>query len=96
VVTRCDGNIVGYCVAFVRPHLKNFGLLAAWKDMIYVAPTFRGYGIAAMMMDKAVDECRARGAQLMFAQDKVRRGNLDNLLTNRGFRPYQTQYVKVL
>jgi GNAT superfamily N-acetyltransferase len=90
------GKIVGYCTAFVRPHLRNFGLVASWKDMLFVVPEWRGTGMADVLLDKCIEECRRRGAQLMFAQDKIVTNNMRRLLMERGFKDYQVQYFKVL
>ncbi|MDE6527902.1 MAG: GNAT family N-acetyltransferase [Muribaculaceae bacterium] len=64
-VCELDGEIAGYCYAH------------AWKDRaaysktlettVYIAEKFQGRGIGTALISQLIDECRARGVEVLVA-----------------------------
>lgn len=55
---------VGHAVVTLRPTVYTEGPLAT-LDELYVRPARRGQGIGTLLLDRAIDEVRARGGEEM-------------------------------
>ena len=71
VTARVDGDLAGYYVSFVRPHLHYKATLCAFVDLYYVKPMYRKGYLGLMLFRKAERFLRARGVQKLFSGTKV-------------------------
>ena len=71
VTARLEGNIVGYFVSFIRPHLHYQSTLCAYADIYYVAPEYRNHALGLRLFMAAEAILKARGVQKLFASHKV-------------------------
>ncbi|MFE6996402.1 GNAT family N-acetyltransferase [Microbacterium sp. NPDC057659] len=62
LLARHAGELVGYAVVALRPAIYNEGGQVATLDELYVRPEHRAQGIGALLLDRAVQESRARDA----------------------------------
>lgn len=72
VVARFDGEIVGYHVSLIRPHLHYQGSLTAYTDAFYLHPDHRK-GFNGLNLFKAVEKTlKDRGVERIIAMTKVK------------------------
>ncbi|REJ06482.1 GNAT family N-acetyltransferase [Microbacterium bovistercoris] len=62
LLAKDAGEVVGYAVVALRPAIYNEGGRVATLDELYVRPSRRSRGIGALLLDRAVQESRARDA----------------------------------
>ena len=71
VVARERGEIVGYHISIVRPHLHYRRSLSAFTDVYFLRASHR-QGMTGVRLIKAAEESlRARGVQKMFTGTKL-------------------------
>jgi len=71
VVARESGEIVGYHISIIRPHLHYKGSLSAFTDVYYLAPDQRR-GLAGVKLFREVEKTlKARGVEKLFSGTKV-------------------------
>lgn len=70
VVARNEGNVVGYYISFIRPHLHYRTTLHAFTDVYYVLPDFRKGFCGIRLIEATMAHWRARGVKKAFAATK--------------------------
>jgi hypothetical protein len=71
VTARVDGDLAGYFISFIRPHLHYASTLCAYVDVYYVKPGYRVGYLALRLFRAAEAFLQARGVQKVFAGTKV-------------------------
>lgn len=93
VTARVDGDLAGYFISFIRPHLHYKSTLCAYVDVYYVKPGYRQGYLALRLFQAAEAVLRARGAKKVFAGTKVYK-HMGRLLMRRGWVPTEALYTK--
>lgn len=90
-----DGNLVGYHLSFLKPHLHYRTSLTAYVDIFYMHPDYRK-GMTAVKMFRAVEEeMRKIGVQKIYTGAKVH-FDLSPLFKRLGYRHIENVYSKLL
>jgi len=74
-VVERDGLVVGTMQLSFIPGVSRLGSWRGQIEAVRIAATERGSGLGQMMMEWAIDQCRARGCSLVqLTSDKTRDG----------------------
>lgn len=95
VTARYQGEVVGYHLSFVHPHLHYKSSLTAFTDAFYVKPEFRTGMTGYKLLRFALDSLRARKVQKMYVATTLQR-DIGCLLDRLGFTEVERMYAKVL
>lgn len=68
---RVDGELAGYFISFLRPHLHYQSTLCAYVDVYYVKPEYRRGFLPVRLFRAAEQYLQAAGVQKIFAGTKV-------------------------
>lgn len=95
VVGREDGEVVGYWVGFVRPHLHYADSLTAYTDVYFVDPAYRRPRVAWRLFKAVEKELKRRGVQKVFTATKL---HLDHsrLFASLGYTETERLFTKML
>lgn len=96
VVARDLSHIVGYYMAFVGPCPHYSATLRATSDNMRVSPPYRAKGLGLMLLAKAEDELKRRGAQIWHSGSRVGEHyeSMNKLLAKAGFMPADLYHAK--
>jgi len=95
VTVRDGGNIVGYYISFVSPHMHYQDHLYAMNDIMYVDPSCRGGTIAFKMMKFAEKELKDIGVSVMMLHMKTAH-RFDRLCEAVGMSRVEVNYAKYI
>jgi L-amino acid N-acyltransferase YncA len=70
VVGRHEGEVIGYYISFVKPHLHYRSTLHAFTDVYYVVPAFRKGRTGIRLIEAAMAEWKRRGVKKAFTATK--------------------------
>lgn len=90
---RQDGELIGYAVFIVNPHLHYKTTLWAMNDVLYVAEGRRGYRAGSKLLRYAEADLRANGVKVMglHIKDLHNWGSLAKIL---GFERVESTWLK--
>lgn len=95
VVARERGEIVGYHISIVRPHLHYRRSLSAFTDVYFLRPSHRE-GMTGVRLIKAAEaSLRARGVQKMFTGTKLHL-DMGPIFERLGWTETERLYTKVI
>lgn len=94
VVARSLGKMVGYHVAFVRPHLHYRSTLSALVDIYFISPECRG-GSGIKLFRFVEASLKQRGVKKIFTACKLHK-DISGLLTHLGYTEHERLYTKVI
>ena len=60
-----DGNVIGYFISFVQPHIHYASTTFAMNDVLYVKPDMRHTGLALKMFKWAEEDLKGLGVDVM-------------------------------
>jgi GNAT superfamily N-acetyltransferase len=93
VTVRNDGQLVGYHVSLVRPHLHYKSSLTAYVDMYFLHPDYRG-GMAGYKMFKFVEKVlKDRGVDRIYSGTKLHK-DMGKLFERLGYNETERLFVK--
>jgi N-acetylglutamate synthase-like GNAT family acetyltransferase len=95
VTVRREGELIGYHVAIVTPHLHYASTLHGITDVFWIAPECR-HGVTALRMFQRVErELKALGVRKLFTATKL---HLDqgSLFEHMGYRAVERLYSKLI
>lgn len=93
LTARNDGELVGYYVGIVKPHLHYKSSLTAYNDIIYIKPQYR-QGMTGVRLFKEVERTlKERGVQRMYMNTKEHL-NFGVILERLGYKKAETIYTK--
>lgn len=98
IACRCDGAMVGYYLAVIRPHILSRQSLTSFQIGFYLHPQHRSGGRAMHMLDMATHCARLLGVNRMYgsANLEYQGGRVGRLLELAGYRPIETVFSKIL
>lgn len=90
---RRDGELIGYAVFIVNPHLHYQSTRWAMNDVLYVAPGSRGYRAGSKLLKHVESVLRADGVKVMglHIKDSLNWGPLARLL---GYERVESSWQK--
>lgn len=95
LTVRQDGNMVGYYVSIVAPHLHYQKSLTSYSDIFYLLPEFR-VGLTGFRMLQAHEKImKGKGVQKIFAMEKLDHP-IAGLWKRLGYRHIENVYSKVI
>lgn len=95
VTARRGGQLIGYHVAIVSPHLHYASTLHGITDVYWIAPEHRVGRTALRLFQTVERELKARGVRKLFTATKL---HLDQgpLFEFLGYRPVERLYAKLI
>lgn len=90
-----DGEIVGYSINFIGPHLHYSGLRYAHNDALFVRPDLRGSRLGIRLMRETERRAAQKGARLMMWHAKPDSA-LERILPRMGYVVEETAFCKEL
>lgn len=85
VVLVRDGQIAGYLQITFIPGLSRGGMWRGLVEAVRIARDRRGNGLGEMLMQFAIDQCRARGCKLVQLTTDKSRGDAHRFYERLGF-----------
>ncbi|HTN66402.1 MAG TPA: GNAT family N-acetyltransferase [Burkholderiaceae bacterium] len=95
LTARQDGDLIGYFVGIVRPHLHYRTSLTAFNDVLYIAPQHRRGRTALRFFTAIADGLRERGVQKLYINTKMHM-DFGPLLEFLRYRKTETIYTLLL
>ncbi len=90
-----DGEMVGYMVVVVRPHLHYRRTKVAIDDLHYLAPEYRGAGWGKKMISFAEQQAAKKGAKVFSMRCKAE-SNHGYIFESLGYKLTDLVYLKDL
>ena len=94
-VLREAGEMIGYFIGFIEPHLHYKTCLTCTMDIFYVNPDKRQQGAGILLFEEVEKELRRRGVQRWFMGSKLHK-DTSYLFEKIGAKPVETYYSKWL
>lgn len=95
VTVRDGGDMVGYHVTIVRPHLHYRSSLTGYVDMYFVHPDYRKGRTGIGLFKYAEQTLRERGCQRIYTGTKLHK-DMGKLLEYMGHKETERLYVKYI
>lgn len=93
---RIDGELIGYALYWVRPHMHYKTTLCAVSDLFWIAPEHRNFGVGSGMFAFIEDELKRRGVKIVHTTFKTAHPAAGKLLEMRGHTLVEYAYSKKL
>ena len=71
VTVRKDGEIIGYHISIVKPHLHYKESLSGFTDVFFVHPEHRRGRVGLRMFEEVEKTLKARGVEKLFGATKL-------------------------
>lgn len=95
MVCRVDGNLAGYHICFVRPHLHYKNSLSAITDIFFIHPDHRQGRIGVQLFKESEKSLRERGVQKIYLGCKISK-DLTPLFERLGYAKIEYVFAKVI
>jgi GNAT superfamily N-acetyltransferase len=95
VTARAAGQIVGYHISIVRPHLHYVNDLHGFTDVYYIMPEHRQGWVGVKLFKTVERTLKARGVKKIFTGTKLHL-DMGRLFERLGFHETERLYTKVL
>lgn len=95
IAAYLDGEVVGYSVNFLTPHMHYSGLFCCYNDLLFVTKKYRNNSIGGRVIAVTEKMAKERGAQVMFWHAKENTP-LSELLPYRGCKLQELVFSKEL
>lgn len=92
---RMNGDLIGYCVFFVRHNMRYFDSLQALQDVLFLLPEYRGKSAGVRLIKFCEDRLRQEGCQVVYQHTKAA-SNVGKLLERLGYEHIDNVYGKRL
>lgn len=95
ITCRCDGELIGYIVFIVQPHLHYKSCMTAFEDIYYVKKEYRKGRVGIRLFQYAESVLKQRGVKRIIMHTKI---HLDNsrLFEYLGYKHTDKLYTKLL
>jgi len=95
ITCRADGELIGYIIFFVSPHLHYKSCVTATEDIYFVRKEYRKGRIGIRLFQYAEDALKRRGVQRIVVNTKI---HLDNsrLFEYLGYKITDKVFTKML
>jgi L-amino acid N-acyltransferase YncA len=95
LAARSEGELVGYHIAVISPHLHYKGTLHGITDVYYLKPGFR-QGFTGIKMFKAVnEEMKRRGVVKLITGTKLHH-DMGRIFERLGYRETERVFTKIV
>ena len=95
VTVRCDGALVGYHIAFVRPHIHYRSSLTAYSDVYYIDPAHRKGRAGVKLFTETEKFLRQRGVERMYTGTKMSK-DMAAIFERLGWKEVERQFSKYI
>ena len=95
VTARLDGELIGYLVTFVVPHLHHMNTRWASSDIFYIKPKYRNTAVAAKLIHMTENLLRDKGVKMLSLHMKAH-VPFDKLAEGCGFDKFEITYSKYI
>lgn len=95
VTARSAGQIIGYHISIVRPHLHYRTSLSAFTDVYYIHPDHRKGMVGVKLFKEVEKTLKQRGVQKMFTGTKLSL-DMGRLFEHLGWKETERLYTKVI
>lgn len=95
LTVRRDGEIVGYHISIVRPHIRYRTTLVAITDVYYVRPDARRGMVGVNIFREAEKALVQRGVRKLFTGTK-KSLDMSPILERLGYREAETVHTKII
>ena len=95
VTARLAGELIGYLVTFVVPHLHHMNTRWASSDVFYIKPEHRNTPIAAKLIHLTEEILRKEGVKMLSLHMKAE-VPFDKLAEGCGFNRFEITYAKYI
>lgn len=85
LVLQQDDGVVGYLQLSFIPGLSRRGMLRGHIEAVRIAGDRRGQGLGTILLNHAIDECRARGCGLVQLTSDKKRADARRFYERAGF-----------
>jgi len=89
------GDIVGYLIYIVAPHLHYKSSTTAMSDVLFLAPEYRRGTLGLKLLSRAEDRLCERGVQRVIQNVKLH-NDWGAILERMGYAPIERIYSKML
>jgi GNAT superfamily N-acetyltransferase len=93
LVARDSGKLIGYCVAFVNPHLHYKKSLTAYTDVYYIDPEYRKGSVGVKLFQEYEKTLKQRGVQRMYTGTKKHK-DIGKVFEYLGWHETERLYAK--
>ncbi len=95
VVARQEGEMIGYHISFVKPHLHYLDSLTAISDIYFLHPEHRKGRVGIQLFKEVEKSWKARGVQKAYTGCKVTK-DMGPIFERLGWKFIEKIYAKVL
>lgn len=95
ITCRADGELIGYVVFFIRPHMHYKDCITAYEDIYFVKKEWRKGRVGIRLFKYAEQVLKERGINRIIINTKV---HLDNssLFEYLGYKHIEKMYSKLI
>lgn len=94
-VVRDKGELIGYFIGFIKPHLHYSTCLTCTMDIFYIHPDYRGNRTGLKLFQFVEKQLKKRGVQRWFVGSKLHK-DCSSLFEYLKFNPVEKYYSKWL
>jgi predicted acetyltransferase len=95
VTAREDGELIGYCICMIKPHIHYMDSLTAFNDIFYIKPHKR-LGMTGIKLFKKTEEIlKQYGVQKIFMNVK-RSHDIGAIFERLGYKESERIYTKII
>ena len=95
IVCRCDGELIGYIIFFIQPHLHYMSCITAFEDLYYVKKEHRKGRTGIKLFQFAEQVLRDAGVKRIIMHTKIHMDN-SRLFEYLGYKHTDKLFTKLL
>jgi GNAT superfamily N-acetyltransferase len=95
ITCRSDGNLIGYAIFIVQPHLHYMSCKTAFEDLYFVKKEFRQGRIGIRLFQYAEDVLKKAGVNRIIMHTKIHSDN-SRLFEYLGYKHTDKLFTKIL
>jgi GNAT superfamily N-acetyltransferase len=93
---RDDGDLIGYFICFVSPHIHYKSTIYAFNDIMYVKPSYRGSTVGYRLIKNAMTDLKENCAVDMLVIHMKVEHEFRKLLNHLGFALAEENWQRLL
>ena len=95
ITVRADGEMIGYAVFFIRPHMHYSTCKTAFEDLYYIRPDYRKGRVGIRLFKYAEDVLKSIGVNRIIMHTKIHMDN-SKLFEYLGYKWTDKLFTKIL
>jgi GNAT superfamily N-acetyltransferase len=95
ITVRADGEMIGYAVFFIRPHMHYSTCKTAFEDLYYIRPDYRKGRVGIRLFKYAEDVLKSIGVNRIIMHTKIHMDN-SKLFEYLGYTWTDKLFTKIL